>query len=167
VESWGAALYGDPYRECGFDWSLSPEEATCVVADIPARYAAILAGSDGRQRHPDLAWTAGAYVCHVTDNLRNWAERLAGAALGGSPEVVGYDPDLLAKVRGYAQVPLPGALWSLRHAALAWLEAVELGRRAGTVLLHATRGKQQVEDVASNNAHDAHHHGWDISRSLV
>lgn len=27
MEAWGAALYGNPCRECGFDWSISPQDA--------------------------------------------------------------------------------------------------------------------------------------------
>jgi hypothetical protein len=37
---------------------------------------------------------------------------------------------------------------------------------ARVVLQHATRGAQRAEDVARNNAHDAHHHLWDIDRIL-
>src|SRR5580692_4540667 len=84
VEAWGARLYGDPCRECRFDWSITPSAAASLVAAIPARYASLLDGQDAARRYPGLDWTAGAYVCHVTDNLRVWAERLAGAALGGS-----------------------------------------------------------------------------------
>jgi hypothetical protein len=40
------------------------------------------------------------------------------------------------------------------------------GRHRGVVLQHATRGAQRAEDVARNNAHDAHHHLWDIDRTL-
>ena len=53
----------------------------------------------------------------MTDNLRTWAERLAGGYLAGDIEVPGYDPDLLARAR--------------------------------------------------NNTHDAHHHLWDIDRTLA
>ncbi len=114
--TWGQSLYGNPCRECGYDWSITPEEALALMATIPARYAALLGESDGAQRHPALGWSAGAYVCHVTDNLRIWAERLAGCALGGGRNVHGYDADLLAQARVYERVPVVGALWSLRHA---------------------------------------------------
>ena len=67
---WGPGLYGDPCRECGYDWSIMPEDALALMAAIPARYAALLGNSDGSQRHLDLGWSAGAYVCHVADNLR-------------------------------------------------------------------------------------------------
>lgn len=167
MEAWGAALYGDPCRECGYDWSATVQAAMQVVADVPSRYAALLAGLDGSQRHPDLGWTAGAYVCHVTDNLRIWAERVAGAALGGSRHVPGYDENLLARARAYPLVPLPAALWSLRHAARDWQEALTLGLEREVVLEHAGRGKQRAADVARNNAHDAHHHAWDIHRSVT
>lgn len=167
MESWGAALYGDPCRECGYEWSIGPRAALGLVAGIPARYADLLAGTDGSQRHPGLGWTAGGYVCHVTDNLRIWAERLAGAALGGSRHVPGYDENLLGQARGYQLVPLAGALWSLQHAALDWQEAIDLALEREVVLLHAGRGEQRAADVARNNAHDAHHHAGDIRRSLI
>ncbi len=167
METWGATRYGDPCRECGYDWSISTEDAVVLVAGIPARYAELLIGTDGRQRHPDLTWTAGAYVCHVVDNLRIWAERLAGALLGGSRQIPGYNENLLAQARAYHDVPLVGALWSLQHATLQWKEAVELALQDDVVLLHARRGEQRADDVVRNNAHDAHHHEWDIRRSAA
>jgi len=167
VERWGAPLYGDPCRQCGFHWSITPDAAMDLIARVPVRLAEMLADTDGSQRHPDLHWTAGAYVCHVTDNLRIWAERLAGAALGGSQQVPGYDENLLARARDYERVPLAGALWSLECAARDWQEAVHLALASDAVLLHAGRGEQRVADVARNNAHDAHHHAWDIRRSMM
>ena len=50
---------------------------------------------------------------------------------------------------------------------MAWVEAVEAALAAGVVLEHATRGPQQAEDVARNNAHDASHHLWDVGRILA
>jgi hypothetical protein len=167
VEQWGAALYGNPCRECGFGWELTPEQAIASVREVPGAYAARLAGATGRERHPDLAWTAAAYVCHVTDNLRTWAERLAGGYLAADLAIAGYDPDLLSQARRYDEVSLAGALWSLRWAAIAWSEAAETALAAGLVLQHATRGAQRAEDVARNNAHDARHHLWDIARIVA
>jgi hypothetical protein len=166
VEIWGAALYGDPCGECGYAWALSRPSAVELVAGLAGHYGDLLAGTDGRQQHPDLEWNAGGYVCHVTDNLRNWAERLAGAARGGTTAVPGYDADLLGRARGYNQIPVDGALWSLGRAAEGWIDAVDLASHADVVLQHAGRGEQRVDDVISNNAHDAFHHGWDIQRSL-
>jgi len=60
-----------------------------------------------------LGWSAGAYVSHVTDNPRIWAEGLAGVALGGGRDVRGYDGDLLAQARVYEGVSIEGALWPL------------------------------------------------------
>jgi hypothetical protein len=65
------------------------------------------------------------------------------------------------------EVSLAGALWSLRWAATAWTEAAETALTAHVVLHHATRGPQRAEDVARNNAHDTHHHLWDITRTLT
>jgi hypothetical protein len=165
--NWGQGLYGNPCRECGYDWSITPEEALALMATIPARYATLVGDSDGSHRHPDLGWSAVAYVCHVTDNLRIWAERLAGCALGGERNVPGYDENLLGRARAYERVPIAGALWSLRHAVAEWIEAVGLARREQVVLIHAERGAQTALDVVGNNTHDVYHHEWDIRRSIA
>jgi hypothetical protein len=39
VEKWGADLYGDPCRECGFGWDLSPAQAVASVGAVPHTYA--------------------------------------------------------------------------------------------------------------------------------
>jgi hypothetical protein len=166
MEKWGAGLYGDPCGGCGFGWSLTPREAIGIVEGLPARFRGLLKGHTGRERHPDLAWNPAAYVSHVADNLRNWAERLAGARLSGAVEVPGYDPDLVAQARHYNEIAPAAALWSLERAAVAWSESVTAALDDGVVLEHATRGAQRAEDVARNNAHDGYHHAWDVERIL-
>jgi hypothetical protein len=59
-----------------------------------------------------------------------------------------------------------GALWQLRQATRSWHESVEMARAGGVVLEHETRGPQSADDVVRSNAHDALHHGWDISRII-
>jgi hypothetical protein len=166
METWGAGLYGDPCAGCGFDWSLTAQEAIGIVERLRARYRELLNGLTGHERHPDLAWNPAAYVSHVTDNLRNWAERLAGARLSGAVDVPGYDPDLLAQARRYNEIAPAAALWSLEHATVAWSESVTAALADRVILRHATRGAQRAEDIARNNAHDAYHHAWDIERIL-
>jgi hypothetical protein len=166
VSTWGRSVYGDPCRECGFEWSISQDDAVALIHAAPARYADTLVGRDGMERHPDLDWSAGAYVCHVTDNLRIWAERLAGFALGATGQVANYDDDLLARARAYDEVPIQASLWSLQRAAKDWTEAFSLAVDKGVVLLHPERGEQSTLDVARSNAYDVHHHAWDIRRSL-
>jgi hypothetical protein len=164
--TWGRSVYGDPCRECGFDWSISRDDAVALIGEAPVRYTDMLRGRDGSERHPDLGWSAGAYVCHVTDNLRIWAERLAGFALGATGDVATYDNDLLAQARAYEGVPIQGSLWSLGRASYDWMEAFSLAVDKGVVLLHPERGEQSTLDVARSNAHDVYHHEWDIRRSL-
>ena len=169
MEPWGAGLYGGQCGQCGWAWSSDVASGIEYVRSVPQRYARLLEGRSGLERHRELGWSVTGYVCHVGDNLRLWAERVAGVLRGGDARVGGYDPDALAAARGYEQVSLPAALWSLEVSAVAWVqvltEAVD-GATGGVVLLHATRGRQRARDVASNNAHDAHHHAWDIARSL-
>jgi len=163
--AWGAGTYGDPCRECGYRWDLHPDDAAAIVAGAVDSFREALGDGDGSARHPDLAWSAGEYVCHVVDNLRIWAERLAGATLGSPRPVAVYDADLLATARRYAGVPPAGALWSLGRAAADWRDAVTAACTAGVVLHHPDRGPQTVADVVRTNAHDVHHHVRDVARS--
>lgn len=167
MNEWHRERYGDPCRECGFDWSISYADALQVAQGIPARFAARLQGHDGSERHPDLGWSAGEYVCHVGDNFRIWAERLAAAGRGSAVALVPYDADGLARARGYTAVPLEGSLWSLERAVADWLAAAELAGRTGAVLVHPERGEQSVEEVVRGNVHDAVHHDCDIARSVA
>ncbi len=137
-----------------------------MVVDLPATYGRALTGASGAERHPDLAWSVTAYVCHVGDNLRIWGERLAGIAAGAPPEVGAYDEAALAEARGYAMIPLPSALWSLTRSVADWVSAVGQSRPTGIILVHPERGGQSLHDVVVANAHDGFHHGWDIQRSL-
>jgi hypothetical protein len=166
MSDWGRVTYGDPCGECGFRWDITMEQAVATVTAVPSDMGRMLSGSDGTQRHPDLGWPAVAYVCHVSDNLRIWAERLAALAAGDSRPVPRYDQDLLARARSYDEVALAGALWSLDRAVRDWSDAVAQADRAGVTLVHPDRGAQSVLDVARSNAHDAWHHCRDIARSV-
>ena len=166
MNDWGRATYGDPCRECGYEWSIREGDAVALVTAAPNRYAEAVRGADASRRHPDLGWSARAYVCHVTDNLRIWAERLVGAALDGPLLVVPYDNDLLASGRAYDGVPIEGALWSLGKAVEDWNEAIAVANQREVRLLHPERGELVVTDVVRTNAHDVHHHEWDIRRSV-
>jgi hypothetical protein len=166
MSEWGRVTYGDPCRECGFRWTITLEQAIATVTATPQDMGRMLSGTDGSQRLPDLAWPAVAYVCHVSDNLRIWAERLAGLAAGDTHPVPPYDQDLLARARSYDEIALAGALWSLDRSVRDWTDAVGLADRAGVTLVHPDRGEQSVLDVARSNAHDAWHHCRDIARTV-
>ncbi|MCU1491729.1 MAG: hypothetical protein JWM85_3134 [Acidimicrobiaceae bacterium] len=166
MSDFGPQTYGEPCHGCGFSWGLDPCDAISVVKAAPDDFAVVLAGASGAERHPDLMWSVGAYVCHVVDNLRIWAERLAGAPIGADATVTSYDNELLAKARRYDGVALNGALWSLRRAADDWVVAVREAGYREVVLEHPDRGTLSVLDVARTNAHDVHHHLWDVVRSL-
>ncbi len=163
-ELWGPARFGEPCRECGLSWAFSIDEARAIVMGAPGSYAAVIGTAEGTLGRPDLGWNIGAYVCHVADNLHIWSQWLAGAAHHGEQAVPGYDEVVLGEARLYNRVPVGGALWLLRRAAISWDDAVSEALRRRVVLQHATRGPISVEDVVRSNAHDAFHHGWDIGR---
>lgn len=169
MNPWGRELYGDPCRECGFDWDTSTDDGVALLAGVPASYAALLAEASGDERHPALSWSVTAYVCHVADNLSIWAERLIGSSRAGRVAIAGYDEHRLAEARGYESIDLAAAAWSLGRAVEAWQEAVaeHRDRSEGVVLVHPERGPLALDDVVVANAHDALHHRWDIERSVV
>jgi len=166
MSEWGASVYGQPCRGCGYSWDEGVGAAVTLVARVPSTYARLVDGATGGERHPDLAWSVAAYVSHVADNLRIWSERLAGVAAGADKEVGGYDENALARARAYETIPLAAAQWSLTRSVAGWQHAVGRTVRTGVVLIHPERGPQTLADVVATNAHDAFHHRWDIERSL-
>lgn len=166
VDEWKLSVYGEPCLGCAFSWGIGVDDAVLLVSSLPGSFTELLAGATGHERHPELAWPVASYVCHIGDNLRIWAERLAGIARGAPREVGGYDENLLAKARCYEMIPLEAALWTMTRAAVEWRVAVGLSASDGVVLDHPERGLQTLADVAVANAHDAFHHRWDIERSL-
>jgi len=163
---WGPDFYGNPCRECDFKWGISAADAIILVEHLPNLYAERLRDATGEETSPDLVWSVSAYVSHVSDNLRIWSERLAGARLSGERHVGGYDQDLLGVARRYDAINLRAALWSLDWAVREWSDSLRMALDAGTELLHSDRGRQSAEDVARNNAHDFSHHLWDIERII-
>jgi hypothetical protein len=166
MNEWGRSTYGDPCRQCAFRWTVTREEAVATVEATAADLTTLLSGADGSERHPDLTWSVAGYVCHIADNLRIWAERLAGLVAGDRCPVARYDQDFLARARHYDEIALAGALWSLDRATRDWADAVALAEGAGVTLVHPDRGEQSVLEVVRSNAHDAWHHRWDIARTM-
>jgi len=166
VDTWGAPLYGDPCRECGFPWATGLAGSVSLMRDMPDAVEEIVSDATGTERLPDLGWNVCGYIAHMTDNTRIWAERLVAVARGADAQVVPYDPDLLAEARHYDEIALEGAIWSFRIAVSHWLAAVEEAEPAEVVMLHSERGAMELSDVVASNAHDAFHHQWDLKRIL-
>ncbi len=166
MDNWGAPLYGDPCRECGFTWATELSATTLLMRNLPDSIDELVTGAIGTERLPELGWNVSGYISHMTDNTRIWAERLVAVARGADAHVVPYDPDLLAESRHYNDVALQGATWSFRIAVENWLSAVNEAVPAGIVMLHSERGAMELSDVVASNAHDAYHHRWDLTRIL-
>ena len=166
MNDWGVSVYGNPCRECGYNWTISMADGVPLVASLPFAFSELLEGWSGKELHPSLSWSVSGYVLHVADNLRIWAERLMGV-VDGVPLVVGnYDENKLADVRNYENIPIQAALWSLTRSVDDWLSSVESAPSSGVVLVHPVRGELTLSDVVLSNAHDALHHQWDIERTI-
>lgn len=165
MTSWGPRTYGDPCCECGFSWSIARSDAEAVLARLPDRVTKLVTNASGNERRPELEWSVTGYVAHVGDNLRIWAERVAGITGGGSRNVGRYDENALPQARVYDSLSLPGTLWSLERAIRDWLDAIAAAP-ADLTMIHSERGELGLDDVVRSNLHDAVHHEWDIKRSL-
>jgi hypothetical protein len=112
-----------------------------------------MAGQNGNRKHVELEWNAAAYVVHVADVLRIWADRVAAAALGSSDPIAPYDEGALGVARGYNGLALTGALWALERAVGDWLAAEELANSVESTLNHPEQGPLDLNDVRRIMAH--------------
>ena len=137
------------------------------MRDIPDSIDELVKSAKGTERLPDLGWNVSGYVAHMTDDTRIWSERLIAIARGADAKVVPYDPDLLAESRRYNEVAFEGAGGHSAPAVDDWLAAVAEAKLAEVVVAHSERGAMELFDVvASETAHDAYHHRWDVMRIL-
>ena len=156
--AWWIEEWGNPCRECEFDWSQSPDTAIAAVEALPDQFDALLAGRTGNEQAAgadpgEPIWSAKAYVFHVADNLRIFAERLEGVFAGGATTLAAYDQDELAAARNYEAMSLQSALWSLRTAT-------ELGRQP-----HASRSPSvHVSARGTGGAHRSRDHAGSCAR---
>ncbi len=167
MNGWLRERYGDPCRECGFSWE-SPETASAheIIARSPERFERVVSSRSGTEHIPRLKWSVAAYVAHVADNTRIWAERLATGALGGALRIATYDEALLGRARNYCDLSLTGCLWSLRRSVEDWESVWSLDPTAAVVLDHPEQGPLSSGAVASIVAHEVVHHAGDVEAIL-
>ncbi len=154
--------------ECGFDWSLTPEQAHEIVTPAPTRYGSLLHSRlklATRKPAPEI-WSPSAYVWHVADAIGIWAERLKGILGDSHSAIVPFDQDELAEVRGYEQLsPLVG-LWALERRAGDWRAVLEEAGLKDVDFVHPEFGPWSVRRLLRYIAHEVSHHELDIKRGL-
>lgn len=146
---------------CGFDWSIDPADALDAIASSPDRFEAALAGRDGMVVPADGSWNATAYVWHLTDLARSWAERWAQISEAPGSLLVGWDPDELAAVRSYTSLPTAAGLWALRSAVGIFVD-VTATVTFDTAFEHGDWGMGDVGDGLRWLGHEFHHHEQDV-----
>lgn len=164
--AWWIEEWGNPCTRCGFDWTQPPREVIDAVEALPDRFDVLLAGRTGDERAADATWSAKAYLFHVADNLRIFAERLEGVFAGAPTTLAAYDQDELAAARNYEAMSVQSALWSVRTATAAWARAARESLRRPATYQHAERGELTAAEITRGPGHDALHHHWDVTRAL-
>jgi len=156
----------DPCDECGFDWSISVDDADDIITSAAEEYAGLMEGHDGAGSADPGVWSPVAYVWHVADVLRIGAERTWAARQDPDFVAVPYEQDDLAAVRGYAAMPRAAAFWALESAVRDWRVASE-GADPTTLFRHPEMDDGTVlADHTRRIAHEVHHHALDIKRGL-
>jgi hypothetical protein len=91
------------------------------------------------------------------------SDRVAAVALGASDPLVPYDEGRLGDARGYVNLPLTGALWSLDRAVGDWRAAERLAESAAVSLTHPEQGPLPLDDIRRIMAHEIEHHVADVT----
>jgi hypothetical protein len=146
---------------CQFDWSMPATRALEMIQLSPARYAELLAGRDGMAPAADGGWNATAYLWHLTDLARCWAERWVQVRSAPGSVLVPWDPDVLADARNYRKLPTAPALWALDDSVAAFSEqCARVDFDAG--FEHGDWGRGTVADGIRWLAHEFVHHQLDV-----
>ncbi|MGB5188252.1 MAG: hypothetical protein WBO84_14120 [Acidimicrobiia bacterium] len=160
---------GDPPKvclACGYSWSIDAGDALSVILSSPDRFEVALAGKNGMKSQADGSWNATAYLWHLTDLARSWAERWVQISETPGSRLVGWDPDELAEVRGYRSLPTSAGLWALRSAVETFVE-VTATVAFDTPFEHGDWGMGDVADGLRWLGHEFHHHERDVVARAV
>ena len=156
----------DTCAACGWQWSTSAEDSLAAITGAPARYAELLADRNGLAPAADGGWNATAYLWHLTDLARSWAERWVQVRASPGSLLVGWDPDVLAEARNYRALPTTAALWALDDAVSSFVDQC----RATDVNLpfqHGEWGRGSVADAIRWLGHEFVHHEGDVDERAV
>jgi hypothetical protein len=149
--------------ECGFSWLTAGDRALAAVEDGPASFARLLEGREATVAPAPNVWSPSAYVWHVGDVVRAWAERLH--SLGNDPGAAwaGFDPDELARARHYDALPGSTGPWALARSVDALVLSLE-PLAHDTPFVHPEWGSGTVTDALRWVAHETVHHELDVRR---
>jgi hypothetical protein len=151
--------------ECGFAWSATGDEAMAVVEDGPARLARLLEGWNGAVPPNSPVWSPSAYVWHVGDVVRAWAERLHSLGNDPAADWASFDPDELARARHYDALPASSGSWALARSVDALVLSLE-PLEGDTPFMHPQWGSGTVADALRWLAHETEHHALDVRRGV-
>lgn len=151
--------------ECEFSWLTTGDAALAQVRAGPARFADLLEGPHATVVPAPQVWSPSAYVWHVSDLVRAWAERLHSLGIDPDAPWAGFDPDELARARHYDALPPSTGPWSLARSVDALAQSLEpLG--TDTPFEHPEWGSGTVADALRWLAHETVHHELDVRRGL-
>ena len=152
--------------ECGFGWTTDGERALLHLRGGPGRFDELLEGHDATGQPDPRVWSPSAYVWHVGDVVRAWAERLHSLGTDPSASWAGFDPNELAGARRYHALPPRSGPWALARAIDALEQSLD-GLDMDTAFVHPEWGHGTVADALRWVAHEVVHHQVDVRRGIV
>ncbi len=151
MELWGAQLFGDPCRDCGFDWSITAPLALAFIEQMPLRDRPSPCNAPATSGLPPPPGVFQGTCATLPTTLEFWPSGLQGTFRSNDREISGHDPDDLATARRYESIPLSSALWSLEISCNAWVETLKSALNQQVELRHSFRGLQRAEDIGRNH----------------
>lgn len=158
----------EPCPDCGMDTAAFPrEDVARLLRENAAKWPAVLARPDVRERPSPDTWSPLEYACHVRDVHRKFRGRLRSMLTEDDPLFDNWDQDATAVEDRYNEQDPKTVSAELTEAAFALADAFaavsgdaweRTGRRSDGAAF-------TVESFARYFIHDPTHHLWDVSQS--
>jgi hypothetical protein len=152
--------------DCGFDWSMSSDDAIALVQEAPKRFGRLMSDAVGPPSDDPKHWSETGYLWHVVDVIRLGTERLWILALDPLSGIPGWDEEALAAARRYERLSPIVGLQALGVAIRDWVRAAHEAPAAGEAT-HAVFGTLSTHDAIVRNAHEIQHHARDIEQVMT
>lgn len=155
--------------DCGFDApSFAVAGTAAMVREIGARWVAVLARADVRERPRTDVWSPLEYACHVRDVFRIMDTRLSLMLDSHDPAFENWDQDATAVEDDYgsqdpaavaAELKAAAETFAMRYAVVSGEQWARRGFRSDGAVF-------TVESLARYMVHDPLHHLWDVGEPL-
>jgi hypothetical protein len=155
-------------RECGFAYTLTPDEVVEHTQQALQAVQSALQGSPADRMNRRVApevWSINGYMAHLDEAGTVILSRVRAITQEDRPALPYYDQDAAAEERRYDEIPAATSLGGLQRTVPLFVEYLRTLPAGSWERVGVHRiGEVRLAEIAHDMPHELRHHAGDIRR---